>query len=36
MKQCNIDENMMRKLIEELGYKQIGFVEEEMLIASIN
>lgn len=35
MQQCNVTESMMRELIAELGYKQIGFVEEEMLLGPI-
>jgi hypothetical protein len=36
MQQCNVNETMMYDLIQELGYKQLGFVEEEILIAPIN
>lgn len=36
MQQCNVNETMMYDLIQELGYKQLGFVEEEILIVPIN
>ena len=32
MKQCDVTEEMMQELIEELDYKEISFVEEEKLI----
>lgn len=32
MKQCDVTEEMMQELIDELGYKEISFVEEEKLI----
>ena len=35
MQQCNVNETMMNDLIKELGYHQIGFVEEEMLLAPL-
>lgn len=33
MKQCDVSENMLTDLLEELGYAQIGSVEEEKLFA---
>jgi FkbM family methyltransferase len=36
MQQCNVNESMMHDLIQELGYKQLGFVEEEILLGPIN
>jgi len=36
MRQCNVSEEMMREMIREIGYKQIGFVEEEMLLGPID
>ena len=33
MEQCNVSENMLTDLLGELGYVQIGFVEEEKLFA---
>jgi len=34
MSQCNITINMMENLLQEINYKKMSFVEEEMLICS--
>jgi len=35
MEQCNVTEEMLNNLIEEINYKEIAFVEEEKLISPI-
>ena len=34
MRQCDVTEEMMRTILQELNYKEVGFVEEEKLFVS--